>query len=391
MKVLWLYRLLGGYLGIEIKGEGTERVLSRCALGGILLWNSKRRGDRVLCRVSVGDFRHMRRATSHCGVRVHIQAKRGMPFLIGRYRKRPGIPVGAALFFAVIIFLSGFVWSVEPVGNERIESREIIKACKELGLACGTPKSAVNPGSAKQELMLKLDGISWCAFNLEGCGLTVEISETEPTKNENDIPCDLKAGADGIVTQINVTAGKCLVRVGDTVRKGQLLVSGVEEKNGTAVFVRAAGSITAVTEREITVTADYRRQVAQRNGRVCKKRVLSVFGVKIPLYVGAVTGEYESEEYSRSASLFGKNLPITLYGKKFYFTDLKETVLSREALEEELIRAAGEKATVEISGDYEVKNREFDEIEGGLSLKTLISAETDVAIQDIILFYAGNS
>lgn len=389
--MLWLYRLLGGCLYIEISGEGAERVLSRCACRGILLWNSSRCGSCVRCRISIEDFKRMRKIMHGCGARVHIVAKTGMPFLIKRYSKRPGIPVGAVLFFAIIIFLSGFVWSVEIEGNKRLSEEEIISACASLGLSPGTPKRKVKPGLARQELMLKTEGISWCAFNLEGCRLTVEISETEPVSLEENTPCDLKASADGIITEIHVTAGKCLVKVGDTVRRGELLVSGVEERNGTTVFVHSSGSITAVTERELTVEGNYPQRQTVRNGRVCTKRVISAFGVKIPLYVGAATGEYESERFVKRLSLFGKELPLVLYGKKYYFTDTAEEALSREALENRLLRELEEKARVEISGDYEVKNREFDEFEGGLRLKTLISTETDIAIQDIILFYAGNS
>ena len=46
---------------------------------------------------------------------------------------------------------------------------------------------------------------------------------------------------------------------------------------------------------------------------------------------------------------------------------------------------------LEISGDFEVKNREIDEIEGGLRLKTVVSAEENIAVQDIMLFNTGNS
>lgn len=389
--MLWLYRLLRGCLYIEISGEGAERLLSRCARRGILLWNSARCGSTVRCRIGVEDFRRMRKIIPGCGARVHIITKTGMPFLIKRYSARAGIPVGAALFLAILIYLSGFVWSVEVEGNKRLSKEEIIAECAALGFSPGTPKRAVKPGLARQELLLKKSGLSWCAFNLEGCRLTVEISETEPVNIAENAPCDLKAAADGIVTEINVTAGKCLVKVGDTVRRGELLVSGVEERNGATVFVHSAGSITAVTERELTVEGNYLQRHTEKSGRECTKRVLSAFGVKIPLYVGAVTGEYESEKSVKKLFLFGKELPLVLYEKKYRFTEVREEELTADALENRLFEELEEKARVEISGDYEVKNREFDEIEGGLRLKTLISTETDIAIQDIILFYAGNS
>ena len=185
-------------------------------------------------------------------------------------------------------------------------------------------------------------------------------------------------------------SGNCVVKVGDTVGSGDLLVSGVIERADNTKFVHSSGSITAKIEKEITVSATYERKVTVKTGERKRKSVFSFFGIKIPLYLGCENGSYESRLEVKQASLFGRRLPIRLYNGYFEKTEEKTVILSKNELLEELETLLQRQAEVENISDFEVKNREFDEIQGGISLKAVISAEKDIAAQEILLFNAGN-
>lgn len=389
--MLFFYRLWRGFLRIEIRGDIAEKLLNICAKNGIPLWNIKRRGEVIRCYIAVGDFKRLPRLVIKSGLRVHILDRYGLPFFTERYKKRYGIPVGAAVFFAFLTFMSGFVWSVEAAGNGNISENEIIAECRELGITEGMRKGEISPASAKLQLLLKDNRLSWCAFNIEGCYLTVDVTEAKKKEEDNSVPTNLKAAADGIIKKIDVTAGNCIVKVGDTVAAGDILVSGIEERAEGTRFVHSIGSITAATEREITVTANYRQKITLITGKKKTKRVLSFFGIKIPLYLGCEKGTYNAETSVKALKLFGKKIPIAIYEKRFEFTEETEKNYDRNALEKELERLFSEKVKLEISGDFQVKNREIDEIQGGLRLKTVVSAEENIAVQDIMLFNTGNS
>lgn len=389
--MLFFYRLWRGFLRIEIRGDIAEKLLNICAKNGIPLWNIKRRGEVIRCYIAVGDFKRLPRLVIKSGLRVHILDRYGLPFFTERYKKRYGIPVGAAVFFAFLTFMSGFVWSVEAAGNGNISENEIIAECRELGITEGMRKGEISPASAKLQLLLKDNRLSWCAFNIEGCYLTVDVTEAKKKEEDNSVPTNLKAAADGIIKKIDVTAGNCIVKVGDTVAAGDILVSGIEERAEGTRFVHSIGSITAATEREITVTANYRQKITLKTGKKKTKRVLSFFGIKIPFYLGCEKGTYNAETSVKALKLFGKKIPIAIYEKRFEFTEETEKNYDRNALEKELERLFSEKVKLEISGDFQVKNREIDEIQGGLRLKTVVSAEENIAVQDIMLFNTGNS
>lgn len=121
-----------------------------------------------------------------------------------------------------------------------------------------------------------------------------------------------------------------------------------------------------------------------------KKAHCIFFTLKIPLYLGRVSGGYESRTEVKSVKLFNKSLPIRLYTKTFEITEDRTVRLSREQLENELLKRYNEYAKVENISGFEVKNREFDEIEGGIRLKMVICGTENIAGQDVMLFNTGN-
>mgnify|MGYP004570398151 FL=1 len=389
--MLFIYRFRRGFLRIEIRGDIAEALLNICAKNGIPLWSIRRRGSVIRSFISVSDFRRLPALVAGSGLRVHILARYGLPFFTERYKERLGIPVGAALFFAFLSFMSGFVWSVGVEGNSAISKNELLAECRDLGIYEGMRKSDISPAGAKLQLLLRDNRLSWCAFNIEGCYLTVDVTEAKRKEEDNSVPTNLKAAADGIIKRIDVTSGNCIVKVGDTVAKGDILVSGIEERADGTKFVHSAGRVTAVIEREITVTAKYKQKTAVLTGKKKTKRVLSVFGLKIPLYLGSESKPYRASTHKKVLKLFGRELPAALYEKRFEFTEETEKNFDRTSLEAELERLFSEQVKLEISGVFSVKNREIDEIKGGLRLKTAVLAEENIATQDIMLFNTGNS
>ena len=143
--MLFIYRFRRGFLRIEIRGDIAEALLNICAKNGIPLWSIKRRGSVIRSFISVSDFRRLPALVAGSGLRVHILARYGLPFFTERYKERLGIPVGAALFFAFLSFMSGFVWSVGVEGNSAISKNELLAECRDLGIYEGMRKSDISP------------------------------------------------------------------------------------------------------------------------------------------------------------------------------------------------------------------------------------------------------
>lgn len=388
--MLWIYRFICGFLTVELSGDITENLLNACAKNGIPLWGIRRIDKKLCCRMTVKNFRMMPKIAKKSGVRVHILKKHGAPFIVSRYKKRYGIAVGLVLFFGFLRLMAMFVWTVEVDGNKTVNSDEIIAVCKEIGIYEGMKKSSLDPKNASQSLLLKSQKLAWASFNLEGCRLTVNVTEAKPKAEDNSIPTNLKAAADGVITKIDVTSGNCVVKAGDTVAKGDLLVSGIIETENSTRFVHSIGKIEAKTQREIIINGTFSKTESIKTGKIKKKSVLNLFGLNIPLYLGKINCGYESRVNIKEAELFGKPLPLRLYTKTFEITEKRKVTLDKEQLEKELLGQFDEYVKVENISSFEVKNREFDEIEGGIRLKTVIFGTENIASQDIMLFNTGN-
>lgn len=382
--MLFLYRFFCGVLQVEFFGTYTEKVLNLAAKNGVTIWSARYINQKICCKITVKDFLKLPKILRKSGIRVHIIKKWGFPFFIKKYNKRIGIFTGLVVFFLALYIMSLFVWIVDIEGNKTITDNEILAVCDELGVRQGVLKSKIKYKAKAQELLLKMDNLAWSSLNLEGCKLTVNVTEVEKANDENGEPSNLKAIADGTITHIDVKSGNCLVKVGDVVAKGDILVSGIIEREDGTDFVQSRGVIEAETKTQIELVQEYNYSVTTPTGKQKIKRVLDFFTLKIPLYLGGETRAYTSQNEVFELKLLGQKLPIKIYTKRFDFTKTKTYNLTRADATALLEKRLKE----EYSGA--VSNQNFTERVDSLVLSAIITEKKDIAVNEKMIFGIGN-
>ena len=380
-------RSIQGYLTVEIKGDCSERLINKAAFGGLHFWNLKYRKKCITGNISIDDFKELREIKRGLGVDITIVQKHGLPFKIHRYRYRYGMFMGVFIFFSILFLLSQFVWTVDVKGNINVTEKEIISLCKELNIKEGMYKNNLNSAVDAQKLLLKSKNLSWAALNLEGCVLTVSITEmrNDIPLNANE-PCSLKSTADGTILKIDVTAGNVEVKVGDTVRKGDILVSGIEEtvEDGT-LFVHSDGTVIAKTRRLLTAEGDFCEEIRFLNGKVKKHKVLSFFWLDIPLYLGKIKGEYDYKIKETPLKIFDKKIPIVFIEKECYMTETKQVNYSEEELKEKLRRKIKNQIKELKIDEYEIYEEKLEYTEKGIRVVWQIDSVENIAEKEKIL------
>ncbi len=389
--MLWIYRYIIGYLTVIFRGEFPEKILNLTTSGGIHLWNTRLSKGGIESSVSVHDFKNIRPILKNSGIKVHILKKHGLPFKIAKNRKRVSVLIGAVVFVIFLSFMSSRIWIIDVVGNNKIESGKIISALKDLGITEGISRNSINPKTQRERLLLKIDSLAWASINVEGCRLTVNVSEIKNEKPKNNPPSNLKAKADGIIIKINVTSGNCIVKKGDTVKAGDVLVSGIIERLEGTKFVPSSGVITATTERSVTAKADFKQKITEENGKLKTKSVLELFTLKIPLYLGSERGSYNEKTDENSLSLFGVKLPIKIHKKEFRFTEIYEVTYTRDKLKEKLCLEIEEKLKAEGVTDYKIISEEIEETSSGMILTRIVSAEENIAVNEDLIISSSES
>ncbi len=325
--MLFLYRFFLGILEIEIYGVYPEKVLNLCEKHKISIWDICYKKGKICCKIKVNDFKKLPKIFKKKGVRIHITKRQGLPFFTNRYKRRFGVFVGILIFILLLNYLSGFVWVIDVTGNKNVSEKEIISTCRQIGVKVGVPKNSFDPKNKAQELLLLNDKLSWASFNIEGSVLTVNVTEIKEKDQSEFLASNLVADSDGIIKHIDVTVGNVVVKVGDTVKKGDVLVSGIIESENDTKFVNPRGKIIAQTQNVVSASQNYEIKESNLTGVQKSKFVLEIFSLKIPLYLGKEKGEYDSETAAENLKLFGNFIPVKLYTKRFIFKESQKIKL----------------------------------------------------------------
>ena len=220
------------------------------------------------------DAKKLRKLAEKQHLSLTSKERRGIFALFHRYRNRWGLIVGGVLGVFLLFVSSRVVWDVRISGNEIVPTGEIEALLEENGLFAGARLRDIHAGELENRVLISTDKIAWLSVNLSGTVAHVQVMESvEPPAPESTSPANLVAARDGQIELLQLYRGKSVVKIGQAVREGELLVSGISDsRDGGFFYTRAAGEVLARTEREICVeipfTSTEERMVGERVGEI---------------------------------------------------------------------------------------------------------------------------
>ena len=219
-KILIYYIL--GYVNISVEGYFIERFINICISKNILLWNLKRKKSSFLyANIGMKEFKKIKEIAKITKCRVKIENKKGLPFILHRYKKRKLFFTLLVVILLFIFSISNFIWNIEVIGNNTIQKEEIINQVKESGLHLGILKQKVNTKEIINNIRLQRNDIAWIGIHIKGTNAIIEVVEAEKKPDiidENEY-CNIITEKEGIITKINTQNGTALVKEGDIVKK----------------------------------------------------------------------------------------------------------------------------------------------------------------------------
>ena len=190
------------------------------------------------------------------GIKLRSIVYTGLPFLFLNFVKSPGIFAGVIVAVFLLVISGRFVWEIKLEGNETLENAKIEEILRENGFFVGTYIPDVDVRSLENRILISTDLISWIGIHLDGTVARVQVIESvQRGEEEPMLPANLIAACDGQIEYLELFRGESAVKVGQAVKQGELLVSGVMESERVGCrFTRASGRVMARTERVICVT-----------------------------------------------------------------------------------------------------------------------------------------
>ena len=362
-----LYKLIG-YIRINVEGFYIEKFINICRQNGIFLWGIKREKASIMhTNISIKDFKKIKRITKQINCRVHIERKKGLPFFLDRYKKRKIFVIGLIAILLIIFGTSNFVWNIEVVGNEKINKDELIQELKEQGLEIGTPKREINKNEIINTIRLKRNDVSWVGINIKGTNVTVKIVETEekPEIINQDEYCNIVANKDALIQKIDSTKGTSVVKEGDLVKKGSILIGGWMEGKYTGVrYVHGAGKVMGKVWYTETARVQLKEEKIEKTGKKEKKYRINFNNFQINLYKTLSKFEkYDTIYTDKKVKIFSDfYLPVSFTECDNFETISKTEEYTQEEAKNIAIERAEKKLAEQVTNSDDIQDKKINVI-----------------------------
>lgn len=361
--ILSIIRWFSGYVFFQANGNYLEYFLDMATKKGINLWNITKNGTIMSGCALKNSVDFLLKIAKKTKTETKIESENGFPYLVLRYKKRLGIPVGIALYFGTLATLSMYVWSVRIHGAETIDKSEIFPILSELGLESGSLKKNIDIPIVKQLALARIPNAAWIAINFNGSIADVHIKEKSKTPDivDNTEACNVIASRSGQIRTTETFAGTLAAQPGDAVAEGQILISGnVEDAFGSINLVHAGGKIFADTKRVFSEKIELSHLTKVETGKILKKRRFKLLNFEIPLILFANPSENCRVETNKFRPKIGNfTIPLTFFEEIFYEQKDEKIQFSQEEAEkfafDENQKKFDDELATEISQGLEVK------------------------------------
>ena len=237
-----------------VTDEETLRFVNLCRNNGIELRHLIRKENAIQMEIDAKSFKKLRPLVRKTHVKIHILDRQGPAFFFYRHKKRWWFLFGAAVCTGVIYVMSLFIWQIDIDGNSKYTDALILQALSQMNVRTGCRKSEIDLQGIEEELRIMYNEITWVSASITGTKLQIELREgdlkisgssgggqtgnvkrvenrennpkTQNGESETDLPANLVADEDAIITNLVVRRGTVAVRYGDEVKKGDVLIEG---------------------------------------------------------------------------------------------------------------------------------------------------------------------
>ena len=211
------------------------------------------------------------------GERLETVRAGGLPVVLeglARWKLMCGVVV---FLLFLTVFLPTRILFLEVEGNGEVPARLILERAEECGVYFGASRRSLRSERVKNHLLWAIPELRWAGVNTRGCTAVITVALRDSgMAGEEELPGDIAAVTDAVVTEVILQSGSALVRPGEAVREGQLLISGTADLGRSTRIDRAEGEVYGLTRRVVEVRLPEDSDLRTENGRVVRKFSLRI-------------------------------------------------------------------------------------------------------------------
>ncbi len=373
-----------GYVTFSGLGGYYEEMLSELLENGIAVRNVEFSDGGISGAVSPADYYRVSEIARRHGVRLRAGTRRGIYFLLSKYRSRAGLCFGFIIFMLFIALWQSSVQSITIEGDSpRISKSNVMKILDECGIKFGAATGSLSLSKAEHRLMSEIESCAWADVSCEGFRVKVKVvSGVEVPEMEDGAPRNIVASRSAMIVRQIPRDGISVVENGSGVNAGDLLVSGIiADGYGHTLFVRADAEIIGEWTETEEFFVPYRETISLPDGKTKTFKYLVYGDDEYPLFVGKAGAE--NSLYTEETSvvrLFGQNTSFKIKsGIYTAYTDHEITRSPDDALSE--LQKQRNNFEQNFYADYVIANAEerFYPQEDGIRLVVDYTLQGDIA------------
>ncbi len=327
--ILKIIRWILGYVSFSVEHQNAKIFLNLISRNKLKIWDINRVNNLMISKVLSSEFESILHLSRVNNIKINLIGKKGLSFFCFKHKNRKGILIGLFLLFISFKILSSHIWKIKISGDGEINYSQIMDASHENGIFIGARKKNIDSKVVNQKIMSSVHDISWISVNIQGCtaNILVKNREKEP-EFDDDTPCDIKSSCDARIVRMETFSGTPLVKNGDAVLEGQVLVSSlVVDSDGNENNVHASANVWGEVCEEFEDYEDLCQDITIRTGNV--KNILKFKDFTLNFW-NVCDYSFESERYDNNINLFGFSIPTGFSTEKRFETKEVSIYLTEE-------------------------------------------------------------
>lgn len=371
-----------GRITVEIKLLNPDRILNIFWDRNINIYKiNKKNISTMMLDIDYINYDEVYEVIKALGGKISIVKRKGTIFFLRGLKGKISLVIGMFLFLMTIFLLSNYIWAIDIKVKDNISPFEIRQQLKEIGIRPGIAKKDIVVEDIEKKLENANSEILWLRIRIEGATLNIAIEEKiNPPTQWSGRYGNLIATEDGEVVKVYTYAGRSIVKQEDIVKKGDVLIEGIDGKEGQEYIIPPRGMVIANTFYEKTMKLKLTGTKLERSGEKETEYYISIFGKK--LYLKKAIEDFEEyDRIEKSGKIFNEVV--------YYERIEKEIELTEEEAEKVSVANLEKSLKKELTRDSKIVDKivkkQLDN-EGNLTMTVVFVVEKNI-VNDIAVQY----
>lgn len=246
------------FLGVKntylVQGLNLDRFLLLAKNKGITLYDIKKiTNKQLIVSVSIKESAKFFAIAKELCYNIKKIKEKGLTLPLLMLWRKIGIALGTIIFCIACYVYNDFIYGFNFTGSGSVYEREVLSYLNSVGIKPYTRFSDINTQRLEDQILAASPHLSFVGITKQGNTLCFDLAlANENTDTLLGNVYSLKSEVSGVIERIKIYRGTALVKEGDLVNCGDLLVDGYMIIKEQTVKINVIATVSIIVEKQFT-------------------------------------------------------------------------------------------------------------------------------------------